>query len=199
MEAFFTNIYENNIWTNNNKEGSSISGSGSDIDFNIDTYIPFLKKYIVNNDITTIVDLGCGDFKCGNLIYNDLDIIYTGYDTYKKLIQNNLLQFSLPKYNFIHLDFYNNKESIIKGDLCILKDVLQHWKMEEIYIFLDYLIENKLFKYILICNCCNQLCDNPNNDGRSTPLSIDYYPLKKYNPVKLYNYHTKEISVICIN
>ena len=199
MEAFFTNIYENNIWTNNNKEGSSISGGGSDIDFNIDTYIPFLKKYIVNNDIKTIVDLGCGDFKCGNLIYNDLDIIYTGYDTYKKIIQNNLLQFSLPKYNFIHLDFYNNKESIIKGDLCILKDVLQHWKMEEIYIFLDYLIENKLFKYILICNCCNQSYDNPNNDGRSTPLSINFFPLKKYNPVKLYNYHTKEISVICIN
>lgn len=200
MEVFFTNVYNNNIWNyNKDNDGSSLSGGGSDIEFNKDTYIPFLKKYILNNNIKTIVDLGCGDFKCGNLIYNDLDIIYTGYDIYKKIIDNNLLQYSLPKYNFIYLDFYNNKENIIKGDLCILKDVIQHWKMEEIYIFLDYIVENKLFKYILICNCCNQSCDNPNNDDRSTPLSINFYPLKKYNPIKLYNYHTKEVSVISIN
>jgi len=147
----------------------------------------------------TIVDLGCGDFKCGKLIYNDLDILYTGYDTYKKVIDYNSKQYSLPKYSFIHLDFFNKKESIIKGDLCILKDVLQHWKMDEIYTFLDYLVDNKLFKYIFICNCCKQTEDNPKNDHRSTPLSINFFPLKKYNPIKLYNYNTKEVSVISIN
>jgi hypothetical protein len=128
-----------------------------------------------------------------------LDILYTGYDTYEKIIDYNLKQHSLPKYSFIHLDFYDKKESIINGDLCILKDVLQHWKMDEIYTFLDYLVENKLFKYILICNCCNQTEDNPNNNDRSTSLSHNFFPLKKYNPVKLYNYHTKEVSVISIN
>ena len=80
-----------------------------------------------------------------------------------------------------------------------MKDVLQHWKTDEIYTFLDYLVENKLFKYILICNCCNQTENNPNNDDRSTPLSSNFFPLKKYNPIKLYNYHSKEVSVISIN
>lgn len=45
MENFFTNIYENNVWGNNNNQyyrGSS--GGGSSIDFNKDTYVPFLKK-----------------------------------------------------------------------------------------------------------------------------------------------------------
>jgi hypothetical protein len=56
-----------------------------------------------------------------------------------------------------------------------------------------------LFKYILICNCCNQTEDTPNNNDRSTPLSSNFFPLKKYNPVKLYSYHTKEVSVIYIN
>lgn len=67
-------------------------------------------------------------------------------------------------------------------------------------LFLDYLVNNKLFKYILICNCCNQTEDNPNpnNDNRSTPLSIHFFPLKKYNPIKLYNYYTKEVSLISI-
>lgn len=200
MDKVFTNIYENKIWgDNNNKEYNGSSGGGSSIDYNIDTYVPFLKNFIINNNIKNIVDLGCGDFRCGKLIYDIFDIKYTGYDTYKKVIDYNLKQHPLQKYSFIHLDFFNKKESIIKGDLCILKDVLQHWKMDEIYTFLDYLVENKVFKYILICNCCNQTKDNPENDDRSTPLSINFFPLKKYNPTKLYNYLTKEVSVICIN
>ena len=197
MNETFTYIYENKVWgDNNNNEYNGSSGGGSDIDFNKDTYVPFLQNFIINNNIKNIVDLGCGDFKCGKLIYDMLDIKYTGYDTYKKIIIYNLKHNPLPKYFFKHLDFYNNKEIIIKGDLCILKDVIQHWKLNEIYTFLDYLVENKIFKYILISNCCNQTTDNPENDGRYTPLSVDFFPLKKYNPVKLYNYHTKEVSVI---
>jgi hypothetical protein len=197
MENIFTDIYENRIWgNNNNNEYNGSSGGGSDVDYNKDTYVPFLKNFIISNNITTVVDLGSGDFKCGKLIYDDLDIKYTGYDTYKKVIDYNSTHHLLPKYDFKHLDFYNNKETIVKGDLCILKDVIQHWKMDEIYIFLDYLVENKIFKYILITNCCNQKQNDPANDGRSTPLSVDFFPLKKYNPVKLYKYNTKEVSVI---
>jgi hypothetical protein len=193
MERVFTNIYENKVWgDNNNPEYNGSSGGGSDLDYNKDTYVPFLKKFIVDNNIKNIVDLGCGDFRCGKLIYDDLDIKYTGYDTYKKMIDYNLKQHSMPKYFFEHLNFFDNKEIIKNGDLCILKDVIQHWKMDEIYTFLDYLIENKNFKYILICNCCNQTKDNPDNEDRSTPLSINFFPLKKYKPVKLYNFHTKE-------
>jgi len=199
MEDYFTNVYEQKVWGDNNiDEYNGSSGGGSTIEFNKDNYVPFLKDFIINNNIKSIVDLGCGDFKCGKLIYDDLDILYTGYDTYKKIIDYNLTQHSLLKYSFIHLDFYNKKESIVKGDLCILKDVIQHWEIDEIYTFLDYLVEAKLFKYILICNCCNQTEDNPNNNHRSIPLSIHFLPLKKYNPVKLYNYNTKEVSVISL-
>ena len=67
--------------------------------------------------------------------------------------------------------------------------------MEEVYSFLDYLVESKKFKFILLCNCF-QSNDDPDFKNRFTPLSIQYYPLKKYNPVKLYTYHTKEVSVI---
>ena len=155
-----------------------------------------MKKFITDNKINTVVDLGCGDFVCGKIIYDDLDIIYQGYDTYKKIIDYNSTQYLLPKYSFIHLDFFTNKDIIANADLCILKDVIQHWTMDEINTFLDYLVENKKFKYILLCNCCNQRQDNPENNDRSTALSVDFFPLKKYNPVKLYNYNTKELSVI---
>jgi len=197
MEQVFTNVYENKKWSdNNNAEYTGGSGSGSDIDYNKDSYVPFLKKFITDNNIKTVVDLGCGDFKCGKLIYEDLDVSYTGYDAYAKIINYNSKQHS-EKYSFVHLDFYNNKEQIVNGDLCILKDVIQHWSLDNIYHFLDYLVENKKFTYILVCNCSYQTQhDTDIQIGEFRALSCEYLPLKKYNPTKLYNYNTKEVSMI---
>ena len=46
MEDKFTSIYENYMWgTNNNTEYNGSSGSGSDIHYNLDLYIPFLKQF----------------------------------------------------------------------------------------------------------------------------------------------------------
>ena len=201
MEQTFTTVYERHLWGNNNiSEYNGSSGEGSALNYNKDSYVPFLKKFITDNNIKNIVDLGCGDFICGKLIYDDLDILYTGYDTYKKVIDYHSKKHSLPKYSFIHLDFCDNKESIINGELCILKDVIQHWSLDNIYKFLDYLVEDKKFKYILICNCCDQRQnDTDTTNGGWRQLSCEYFPLKKYNPKKLYNYRSKEISVIEIN
>jgi len=195
MEPIFTRIYENKEWGNDQQQDyTGSSGGGSDLDYNKDTYVPFLKKFIQQLDIQSVTDLGCGNFKCGTSIYDGLSIRYVGYDTYEKVIKSH--QSRYPNYSFIHSDFYTERENLLPSDLCILKDVIQHWKMEEIYSFLDYLVESKKYKYILICNCCNQTNDNPENDGRFTPLSSQYLPLKKYNPTSLYKYHSKEVCVI---
>lgn len=198
MEDIFTHIYEHCNWgddNNSNYKGSS--GGGSALEYNKTTYIPFLKKFIVDNKIKTIVDLGSGDFQCGKLIYDELDISYTGIDAYKKIVDYTSSIYNPPKYSFTHLDFCKNKESITEGELCILKDVICHWSLDNIYTFLDYIVEHKKFKYILICNCSQQYADNSDiENGGWRTLSCDYLPLKKYNPNKLYNYNTKEICVI---
>ena len=142
MEKIFTRIYKNNGWGNNSSNPYyGKSGPGSLVEYNKDTYIPFLKKFITDNNIKTIVDLGCGEFICGPLIYYNLDILCTGYDVYKPVIDFNLKHYQKPKYNFIHLDFYRRKEDIINADMCILKDVLQHWSTNIIYYFLDRTME----------------------------------------------------------
>ena len=198
MEEAFTHIYENALWGDNgNQEYNGSSGGGSDLDFNRETYVPFLKKYIRYNDIKSVVDLGCGDFRCGPLIYNDLDVTYSGYDAYGKLIEYNSKINDPKKYAFTHLDFCNKKEEIISADMCILKDVIQHWSLTHIHDFLDYLVKSKKFKHILITNCGDQTIDNTDIEiGEWRALSCDFFPLKKYRPVKLYIYGVKEVSVI---
>lgn len=199
----FTNIYENCSWgDNNNDVYKGSSGDGSSLEYNLDTYIPFLKDFITSLNISSVVDLGCGDFICGKYIYDDLNVIYYGYDAYDKVIKHNSLNYPSPKYNFEHLDFCGEKESIKSADLCIIKDVLQHWTLKNIYDFLDYLVKSKKFKYILICNCCmngNNIFASDNTDintGEYRPLSCFVYPLKSFNPIILYTYNSKEVSVI---
>ena len=192
MEHNFDNIYKTNHWI-------SGSGPGSTIAYNKDVYIPFLKQFIIDNNIKTVADLGCGDCQCLENTYNDLNIKYTGYDcVYTNVIENNLNNIQNDKYSFVHLDIFKNRENIIAADVCVLKDILCHWKLECIYIFLDYLVSCQKFKYILLINCCQQSIDNTDiqENGNFHPLSCDFFPLKRYKAQKLCNYNSKEISVI---
>ena len=204
METLFTKIYETNAW------GSSIStdfdgnsGGGSAVNSNITTYIPFLRSFITDNQIKSVVDLGCGDFRCGPHIYDDLDVSYFGYDTYEKVITcHKKTFFDSKKYTFCHLDFSIHPDEIVGADLCILKDVLQHWEnFDDIYRVLDSLTTSKKFKYIMIVNCSYQDKDGYKENkmygpGVFRPLSARFLPLQKYTPTIIYKYGSKEVSII---
>ena len=88
--------------------------------------------------------------------------------------------------------------------MCILKDILTHWKLIHIYIyiyqFLNYLVDSRKFKFILIINCCSQFEDDTDilNIGNWRPLSANFYPLKKYNCKIIGSYNAKEVSLISL-
>jgi hypothetical protein len=197
FNKLFTAIYEEKIW-NELEEYTTNSGNGSDIDYNINSFFPFLKDFILKHNITSITDLGCGDFICGPHVYNDLDLKYYGYDTYSKIIEKNISTNKDSNYSFKQLDIFNEWENIISTDLCIIKDVLQHWRLDDIYTFLDNIMNSKKFKYIIICNCCNQVRDNPDLliTGGFRPLSAVFFPLKRYGAKIIFKYNTKEVSLI---
>lgn len=200
FKNIFSHIYNKNVWQDGvNTEEISMSGEGSTIDYNLTTYIPFLKNLIINNELKSVVDLGCGDFLCGPFIYTDLNIKYDGYDVYDKVIEiNNNTYKNNPKYDFHCLDISNEIDKIRSADICILKDVLQHWKLKDIYEFLDKICLSKKFKFVLICNCCDQKYDNEDaySTGAFRQLSANFFPLKRYNATIVYKYNTKEVSVI---
>jgi len=193
----FTAIYEDNIW-NELDNYTSNSGDGSDLNYNIYTFIPFFKDFILKNNIHSVTDLGCGDFVCGPHIYDDLELKYYGYDTYSKIIEKNNSIHNDSKYSFTQLDIFNEWKNIISTDLCIIKDVLQHWRLADIYTFLDNIMISKKFKYIIICNCCDQIKDNPDLliTGGFRPLSASFFPLKRYSAKIIFRYNTKEVSLI---
>ena len=115
------------------------------------------------------------------------------------LLLSRLVITGILLYLFVlhYLYDYNNKENIISGDLCILKDVLQHWSTSNIYTFLDYIVETKKFNYILLCNDGHQSTDTDDcYVGDCRALSCNLLPLKKYNPISIYNYDTKQVSII---
>ena len=198
--SIFTNIYEKCIWGNENMNGfQGSSGEGSSIDYNKNSYVPFLRKFIQDHSIQKVVDLGCGDFRCGELIYGDLkNIQYYGFDAYKKLIQTHKKTYqNHPRFHFAQLNFSEQVEKLPPADLCILKDVIQHWPLDLIYQFMDKLVSSKKFKYIMICNCAQDAIDNSNiTTGDWRPISANKFPLKKYNPSIIYTYRTKEVSII---
>ena len=104
----FKNIYEYSIWGDDkNSIYNGSSGGGSEFNYNINEYVPFIRNFITTNNIQIIGDLGCGS--CNNLIslYSDLNIIYFGYDAYDKIIIYNQLKQLQPmyKYNFFFLVF----------------------------------------------------------------------------------------------
>ncbi|NDB82200.1 MAG: hypothetical protein EB127_05580, partial [Alphaproteobacteria bacterium] len=193
----FTSIYEREAWGDNGiSEYKGSSGDGSFVEKNKE-YIRFLNGFIKEKEIQSVVDLGCGDWKCGKLIYDDLLVEYNGYDAYEKLINYNNKAFGSSKYSFTHLDFLNNVDTIKSADLCIIKDVLQHWPLSSIYSFLDAISKSKKFKYIVVTNCSYQNKDNTDIPmGGFRPLSKDYLPLKKYAPISLLSYESKEVILI---
>ena len=100
----FTDYYEKCTWGNNqNKKYLGSSGPGSSLGFNIQHYVSFLKNFITTNNIKNIVDLGCGDFRCGLSIYSELFVKYVGYDAYEKVIE-----FNKENFNFNSSDFCLN-------------------------------------------------------------------------------------------
>lgn len=187
----FTRIYENNYWQNG-------SGSGSLIE-NTFLYNKTIIDFIRDNNIQSITDIGCGDWQSSYLIYKELkDIDYLGIDCVKNIIKNNKINY--PNFSFINLDVLSNINTIRNSDLYIIKDVLQHWKLKDIYFFLDNIVKKK-FKYIIITNySCQNSDDQELNEyiGNSRGLNSKYLPLKKYNAYPLLDYYGDEDKHICI-
>lgn len=114
METF-NNIYINNVWGNG-------SGPGSYIE-NVKPWVNAINSVIKEKNISSVLDLGCGDGQWLNLLPLD-KISYIGIDASELAISLNKSKNHLGNLTFIHDDLVT--ADYPKVDLIIIKDVLQH-------------------------------------------------------------------------
>ena len=152
----FENIYKKKIWTDSNlKNPPSYSGPGS-YPKNAEIYLKFLKLFIDQNNITSVVDYGCGDLGLyNNFSWTNID--YLGIDVSSEAIRLAKLLYK-QKVKLLCQDTFD----LPSADLLIVKDVFGHWEGkkndviglgDKLYLITDFLDRNiNKFKFILICD-----------------------------------------------
>lgn len=141
MQERFQQIYANNEWKYGSGEGS--------LPIHTKGYIAFIERFVVEHEVKSVVDLGCGDWQFSRYI-NWGAAHYQGFDVVKTVIDNNRHLFSSNNVGF-YLSSGDPAE-LPNADLLIAKDVLQHWSNVNIEAFLSLLGR---YKYSLLTNCVN--------------------------------------------
>ncbi len=139
----FEGVYRNELWGSD--EASFCSGSGSD-DSVTSSYVSMVNRFIAENRdrIDTIVDIGCGDFRVGRG-FELQGCKYIGIDVVTPLIDHLKSTWQAKDRGSRCLDA--TEDQIPQGELCLIRQVLQHLSNEEIEIVLR---KTAAFRYRLI-------------------------------------------------
>jgi SAM-dependent methyltransferase len=126
----FSEVYAKGIW--GGPAGSLCSGGGSDEEF-AEPYCRHIQQFVAarGDAGVTIVDLGCGDFRVGErLIRYVPESRYIGVDIVPGLIERNRTDYSTDRVSFVCRDIIDDE--LPQGDICLLRQVLQHLSNAEI-------------------------------------------------------------------
>jgi hypothetical protein len=144
-EKKFSYIYKSKYWQN--IENGSVSGGGSN-EVSTNIIKDGLKKFIVNNNIQSIVDIPCGDWKWMSKINLD-NVNYIGCDVVEDLIESNI---SMYKKNNIDFSVKNLvRDKLPNADLIIIRDLLVHLDDSDIILCLEN-IKKSNYRYVGITN-----------------------------------------------
>jgi SAM-dependent methyltransferase len=122
VEQVFSTIYQTGAW-GSREDRPFCSGDGSIREDAVGPYCDVVRTFIENSNIKRVVDLGCGDFGVGSRLINP-GIHYTGVDVVPDLIDYNQKYFGSPSVEFRRLNII--EDDLPPGDLCLMRQVLQH-------------------------------------------------------------------------
>jgi hypothetical protein len=174
-EDRFTYYYNKNVW----KSEESVSGFGSTVNFteNIRKELPDVFTKL---KIGKILDAPCGDYNWFRLIERNENVLYTGGDIVKPLIDRNNATYQNSNTNFIQLDITVDK--LPSADLWLCRDVFFHFSNEDvrkaILNFLDSDID-----YILTTTYPGTEINNNIQTGLFRELNLEIKPFNFGRPV----------------
>lgn len=118
-ETVFTEIYQKGMWGGREALFSGTGSRGSAAD----QYIAAIQQFIEANRISSVVDLGCGDFQIGMKIAEICER-YTGVDVVKFVVDENTRHHGSDTVAFRHMNIVDDE--LPDADLCLIRQVLQH-------------------------------------------------------------------------
>jgi SAM-dependent methyltransferase len=137
----FAEIYESNAW--GGEAGTFSSGSGSAGQIN-DDYVELVLSLMRRENVQSLVDLGCGDFKVGARLVES-GVSYIGCDVYPRLIEQNSRRFGRANVRFQAVDIV--ADPLPEGNLCIIRQVFQHLSNDNI---MEVLRKTRIYPLVLI-------------------------------------------------
>lgn len=115
----FSKIYKADAWSNG-------SGPGSFSRLNHELF-DFIRKFIARNNVSSMVDIGCGDFQLWRR-FDFAECSYTGFDVVDSVVQKNA-RFARSHIKFERMP--DNLGDLPFADLYFIKDVLIHLNNDE--------------------------------------------------------------------
>jgi hypothetical protein len=110
----FTEIYQNREWGQG--EGRDFfSGPGSNSEA-ARPYADFVRSFMSEHGIRSVVDVGCGDYRVGRMI-SPACRRYVGVDIVESLIEENNWLFGSDTVSFRHIDM--SRDEPPEGELCL--------------------------------------------------------------------------------
>lgn len=140
----FTNIYKRNRWGKTRSDFNS--GTGTTKPEIVSPYISMVAEKAVAEGFggSVFVDLGCGDFRAGRELLHSCSR-YIGVDIVESLIERNKEMYETDQVIFLCLDII--RDDLPDGDVCFLRQVLQHLSNQQIDAVLGKLDK---YKWVLI-------------------------------------------------
>lgn len=183
-DEVFTKIYKSNHWTSN----ESISGKGSELN-QTSNLISELNNLIIDFNITSILDIPCGDFNWMQKV-NLENINYLGADIVEELINQNKFKYEQSeKLKFCVLNLIS--DPLPKCDLIIVRDCLVHLSNVDI----NNAIQNiKLSgaKYLLSTTFVNHKRNHDIVTGNWRAINLQEKPYNFSIPVLIINENCTE-------
>jgi len=162
----FSAIYENKVW------GGGSGASGPDL---TQPYMQMLADFVRNNAVTSVVDVGCGDWQFSRVM-DWSGIRYHGFDVVESVVEANKQSFARDTVTFQTM---RSIDDLPIADLVVCKDVLQHLPNQDVSEYLDYF--SLYYKYAIVTNDifpdAYTNTDIPHGAGRA--LRLDQAPFNR--------------------
>lgn len=126
----FIDVYRSNKW--GGAKGEFFSGDGSAVSEIISPYLDMVREVAERENFMgkRFVDLGCGNFQVGQSLL-PLCSGYIGVDVVEPLVRRNRELYGNASTQFLCMDIITGE--LPEGDVCFLRQVLQHLSNDEIH------------------------------------------------------------------